>query len=57
LAGTPAVFEPQGIYPQIMFVLTFGVLATGAVWYLAARAVQARRGIHIERAFAEIPPE
>jgi amino acid transporter len=57
LAGTPAVFEAQGIYPNIMFLLTFGVLATGALWYLGARFVQARRGVRIDRAFAEIPPE
>jgi len=57
LAGTPAVFEAQGIYPYIMFVLTFGVLVTGALWYLGARFVQARRGVRIDRAFAEIPPE
>lgn len=40
-----------------MKVLTIAVLVTGAVWYLGARFVQARRGVHIERAFAEIPPE
>jgi len=57
LAGTPAVFEAQGIYPQIMFLLTFGVLATGALWYIGAWFIQRSRGVRIERAFAEIPPE
>lgn len=40
-----------------MKILTILVLLTGALWYLGARYVQARRGVHIERAFAEIPPE
>ena len=57
LVNTPAVFEAQGIWPPIMLALTFGVLVTGALWYLGARAFQARRGIRIDRAFAEIPPE
>jgi amino acid transporter len=57
LAGTPAVFEGLGIYPQIMFLLTGGVLVTGALWYIGAWFVQRSRGVRIERAFAEIPPE
>lgn len=40
-----------------MKIATIVVLATGALWYFGARFVQARRGVLIERAFAEIPPE
>jgi amino acid transporter len=40
-----------------MKILTAAVLLTGAVWYIGARYVQASRGVRIERAFAEIPPE
>ena len=40
-----------------MKIATVLVLATGALWYLGARFIQARRGVRIERAFAEIPPE
>lgn len=40
-----------------MKILTVLVLATGALWYLGARFVQASRGVRVERAFAEIPPE
>jgi len=40
-----------------MKLLTAAVLVTGALWYVGARIIQARRGVHIERAFAEIPPE
>jgi len=57
LAGTPAIFESLGIWPPIMIALTAGVFVTGALWYLGARAIQAQRGVRIERAFAEIPPE
>lgn len=38
-------------------IVTVLVLATGAAWYLGARFIQAQRGVRIERAFAEIPPE
>lgn len=40
-----------------MKILTVAVLVTGALWYLGAQAIQRSRGIRIERAFAEIPPE
>lgn len=40
-----------------MKIMTLVVLVTGALWYLGARFIQARRGVRIERAFAEIPPE
>jgi amino acid transporter len=40
-----------------MKILTLAVLVSGILWYLGARIVQARRGVRIERAFAEIPPE
>jgi amino acid transporter len=47
---------PDVIGDHRMWIATAGVLISGAVWYLVARALQARRGIHVERAFAEIPP-
>lgn len=40
-----------------MKILTVAVLATGALWYLGAQLLQRSRGVRIERAFAEIPPE
>jgi amino acid transporter len=40
-----------------MKIITLLVLVTGAIWYVAARFVQASRGVRIDRAFAEIPPE
>jgi len=40
-----------------MKLITLAVLASGAIWYIVARYVQASRGVRIDRAFAEIPPE
>jgi len=40
-----------------MKIITLAVLVTGAIWYIVARFVQASRGVRIDRAFAEIPPE
>jgi hypothetical protein len=33
------------------------VIAVSAVWYFAAKAVQRGRGINVEYAFREVPPE
>lgn len=57
LANTPTVLTTFILGPYGMWIVTGGVLVTGALWYLGARAVQARRGIRLDRAFAEIPPE
>jgi APA family basic amino acid/polyamine antiporter len=40
-----------------MKILTVAVLLTGALWYVGAQLLQRSRGVRIERAFAEIPPE
>jgi APA family basic amino acid/polyamine antiporter len=40
-----------------MKIVTAGVLVTGLLWYIGASLVQRSRGVRIERAFAEIPPE
>ncbi|HXG39347.1 MAG TPA: APC family permease [Candidatus Limnocylindrales bacterium] len=48
---------PEVLGDHRMWIVTAGVFVTGALWYLGAKAVQARRGVRIERAFAEIPPE
>jgi hypothetical protein len=34
-----------------------GVYVSGVVWYLAAKAIQKRRGVDIELLYREIPPE
>lgn len=50
-------YTPDVLGDHRMWIASAGVLVTGAIWYLAARALQARRGVRVERAFAEIPPE
>ncbi|MCS7257545.1 MAG: hypothetical protein NZ562_13100, partial [Thermomicrobium sp.] len=43
-------------YPNVQ-VLTVAVFIVGALVYWLAKTIQARRGIRIEYAFQEIPPE
>jgi amino acid transporter len=57
LQYTPDVLTDFVLGPYGMWIVTVGVFVTGALWYLGARWVQARRGFRIEQAFTEIPPE
>ncbi len=50
----PAFSGPTGS-GAVLFVI--GVYLAGIVWYLAAKAIQKRRGIDIELLYREIPPE
>jgi hypothetical protein len=50
----PAFSGPTGS-DAVLFVI--GVYAAGVVWYLAARAIQKRRGIDLDLLYREIPPE
>jgi basic amino acid/polyamine antiporter, APA family len=50
----PAFSGPTGS-GAVLFVI--GVYVAGIVWYLAARAIQKRRGVDIELLYREIPPE
>ena len=50
----PAFSGPTGT-DAVLFVI--GVYAAGVVWYLAARAIQKRRGIDLDLLYREIPPE
>lgn len=43
-------------WPWMKWVIPL-VFITGFVWYYAAKYVQRQRGIRVEQAFAEIPPE
>jgi amino acid transporter len=40
-----------------MQVVTVGVFVSGFLFYAVAAAIQRRRGVRVERVFAEIPPE
>jgi basic amino acid/polyamine antiporter, APA family len=50
----PAFSGPTGS-GAVLFVV--GVYVAGMVWYLAARAIQKRRGIDLDLLYKEIPPE
>ena len=50
----PAFSGPTGS-EAVLFVV--GVYVAGVVWYLAARAIQKRRGIDLDLLYREIPPE
>ena len=42
---------------KVPYYVVAGTVALGLVIYAVMRAVKARRGIRVEYAFAEIPPE
>lgn len=50
-------YTPDVLGDYRMWILTVAVPLTGALWYIGATIVQRQRGVRIERAFAEIPPE
>jgi uncharacterized oligopeptide transporter (OPT) family protein len=45
---------PKNLWAQI---IAFGIILISAIWYLLAKAAQKRRGINVDYAFKEIPPE
>ena len=45
---------PAGLWAQI---IAFGIIVVSAVWYLLVKRAQKSRGIDIDFAFKEIPPE
>lgn len=50
-------FEPLGLTSTLAYIVVFGIVAFSAAWYFVAKAVQRQRGINVEHAFEEIPPE
>jgi APA family basic amino acid/polyamine antiporter len=52
------MFYPQlGLTSTLAYVVVFGVLIVSAVWYFLAKRAQSARGINVDYAFKEIPPE
>lgn len=52
------MFVPQlGLTSGLAYTVVFGVIAVSAIWYFLAKEAQKRRGIDVEYAFKEIPPE
>jgi Na+(H+)/acetate symporter ActP len=45
---------PAGLWAQI---IAFGIIILSAVWYLIVKNRQKTRGINVDFAFKEIPPE
>jgi uncharacterized oligopeptide transporter (OPT) family protein len=45
---------PGGLWAQI---IAFGIIIVSALWYILAKRAQKARGINVEYAFKEIPPE
>ena len=52
------MFVPAlGLTSTLAYTVVFGIIAFSAVWYFLAKAAQKRRGINVDYAFKEIPPE
>ena len=50
-------YSQLGLTSTLAYVVVFGVLAVSALWYVLAKRAQKGRGINVEYAFKEIPPE
>ncbi len=46
-----------GLTSTLAYTVVFGVLAVSAVWYFLVKNAQKSKGINVEYAFREIPPE
>jgi len=46
-----------GLTSNLAYIVVFAVLAFSAIWYLLAKNAQKAKGINVEYAFKEIPPE
>jgi len=52
--GVLGNWNPQNLWAQI---IAFGIIIISAVWYIIVKQVQKTRGINVDYAFKEIPPE
>lgn len=50
-------YSALGLTSVLAYQVVFGVLAVSVVWYLLAKMIQRSRGINVDFAFKEIPPE
>jgi predicted lipid-binding transport protein (Tim44 family) len=46
-----------GLTSALAYQVVFGVLAVSAIWYFVAKNAQKSKGINVDYAFKEIPPE
>lgn len=50
-------YSQLGLTSTLAYSVVFGVLAISAIWYFLAKSAQKSRGIDVEFAFREVPPE
>ncbi|MBM4426734.1 MAG: amino acid permease [Chloroflexi bacterium] len=52
------MFDPRlGLTSPLAYQVVFGVLAVSAIWYFISKNMQKSKGINVDYAFKEIPPE
>ena len=52
------MFSPQlGLTSVLAYSVLFGVLGVSAIWYFLAKGAQKSKGVNVDYAFKEIPPE
>jgi len=51
------LYPQLGLTSGLAYSVVFGVLAFSAIWYFIAKNAQKAKGINVEYAFKEIPPE
>jgi APA family basic amino acid/polyamine antiporter len=50
-------YSALGLTSVLAYQVVFGILAVSIIWYFVAKMVQRSRGINVDFAFKEIPPE
>jgi amino acid transporter len=50
-------YSQLGLTSTLAYIVVFGVLALSAIWYFLAKNAQKAKGINVDFAFKEIPPE
>jgi amino acid transporter len=52
------LFAPQlGLVSTLAYSVVFGIIVLSAIWYFLAKWAQKKRGINVDYAFKEVPPE
>jgi APA family basic amino acid/polyamine antiporter len=50
-------YSALGLTSVLAYQVVFGILAASIIWYFVAKMIQRSRGINVDFAFKEIPPE
>jgi amino acid transporter len=50
-------YSQLGLTSTLAYIVVFAVLAVSAIWYFLAKSAQKAKGINVDFAFKEIPPE